>query len=855
MEATLSDSKLIAMLKNLIVCCIFSISSLYTFAQVSLVSNPGQNTFHLNRSSILYDDNEPKLIKIAAQLLQQDIQSVTGNESTIYTEKNNSPLVIIGTTESKHIQLLLKNGKLTQQSLPAGWDGYSIQIVANPFPDVQQALVIIGFNKRGAAYGTLLLSELMGVSPWYWWADVPVKKQENIFVEVKDIFKDAPLVKYRGIFINDEAPALSNWSRQKFGGFNHLFYTKVFELILRNKGNFLWPAMWGSAFYDDDPKNQYVAEDWGIVIGTSHHEPLMRAHDEWRRYGKGAWNYQTNDSTLRTFWRSSLYRSKNEKIITLGMRGDGDEPMSNETATGLLERIVADQRKIIEEVSGQPAEKSPQVWALYKEVQDYYDKGMRVPDDVTLLICDDNWGNVRRLPKITDPARTGGYGMYYHFDYVGGPRNYKWLNTNPLPRVWEQMNLTWEHQVKELWVVNVGDIKPMELPISFFLHQAWNPTRISIDQVKDFTVQWATQQFGQQYGEEIAGLLAAYAKINGRRKPELLDHQTYSLTHYNEFGKVVHEYQQLAKKAEQLYAQLPEEYESSFFQLVLHPIIACANLNELYYQVALNHHYADKGDLRANIAAAKAKDLFTKDSLITVRYHTINNGKWNHMMSQTHIGYTIWQQPEKNIMPSVKVLQEGSFKNDTIATYQPVTENFNRAKNLYKEVEGVVSIDAAEYTAKKETQGFSWKVLPDLGRTADAITSFPVTSAPAQLTKKSPYLEYEIHTTGKGQVSLTAYFSPTLNIYHAETGLRYAVQIDHETPQIVGINAEDHDTDIWEEWMRRNIIQKTTKHYIKKAGKHTIRYWLVDNGVVLQKLVLNMGGEKPSFLGPPSTRK
>lgn len=843
------------MLKKLIVCCIFSMTTLYVFAQVRVASHPGENSFHLNRAAILYDDNEPKLVKIAAQLLQQDIRSVTGDEPTIYTEKNNSPLVIIGTTGSKHIQLLLKNGKLNQASFPARWDGYSIQIVADPFPDVKQALVIIGFNKRGAAYGTLLLSELTGVSPWYWWADVPVKKQENIFVEVKDIFKDAPLVKYRGIFINDEAPALSNWSRQKFGGFNHLFYTKVFELILRNKGNFLWPAMWGSAFYDDDPKNQYVAEDWGIVIGTSHHEPLMRAHDEWRRYGKGAWNYQTNDSTLRSFWRSSLYRSKNEKIITLGMRGDGDEPMSNETATGLLERIVADQRKIIAEVSGQPAEKSPQVWALYKEVQDYYDKGMRVPDDVTLLICDDNWGNVRRLPKLTDPERKGGYGMYYHFDYVGGPRNYKWLNTNPLPRVWEQMNLTWEHGVKELWVVNVGDIKPMELPISFFLHQAWNPTRVSIDQVKDFTVQWAAQQFGQQYAEEIAGLLSAYAKINGRRKPELLDHQTYSLTNYNEFGKVVYEYQQLVKKAEQLSAQLPKEYEPSFFQLVLHPVIACANLNELYYQVALNHFYADRGDLRANIAAAKAKDHFTKDSLITIRYHTINNGKWNHMMSQTHIGYTIWQQPEKNIMPAVKFLQEGSFKNDTVATYQPVTENVRRAKHIYKEVEGVVSIDAAGYTSKKETQGFSWKVLPDLGRTADAITAFPVTSAPAQLNKKSPYLEYEIHTTGKGPVSLTAYFSPTLNIYHSETGLRYAVQIDNETPQIIGINAEDHNTDIWEEWMRKNIIQKTTKHYIKKAGKHTIRYWLVDNAIVLQKLVLNLGGEKQSFLGPPPTRK
>ncbi|MEI9910879.1 MAG: glycosyl hydrolase 115 family protein [Bacteroidota bacterium] len=390
----------------------------------------------------------------------------------------------------------------------------------------------------------------MGVSPWYWWADVPVKKRPSLYCKKGTTLSDSPKVKYRGIFINDEAPALSGWSKEKFGGFNHHFYEKVFELMIRLKANYLWPAMWGNAFYDDDSLNIQSADDYGIVIGTSHHEPLMRAHDEWRRYGKGKWNYDSNEVRLKEFWRSGMQRATNEKIVSVGMRGDGDEPMSRETATALLEKIVKDQRAIIEEVTKQPASATPQLWALYKEVQDYYDKGMRVPDDVTLLLCDDNWGNIRKLPKPGEKPRKGGYGIYYHFDYVGGPRNYKWLNTNPITRVWEQMHLAWEYKAREIWIVNVGDIKPMEFPISFFLDYAWNPAKISADDLQKYTEQWAASQFGDKYGKDIAGIILKYTKYNGRRKPELLDANTYSLQNYNEAESVTTEYNNLLAGAE-----------------------------------------------------------------------------------------------------------------------------------------------------------------------------------------------------------------------------------------------------------------------------------------------------------------
>ncbi|HLO37541.1 MAG TPA: glycosyl hydrolase 115 family protein, partial [Lacibacter sp.] len=513
---------------------------------------------------------------------------------------------------------------------------------------------------RGTAFGVFEVSKQMGVSPWYWWADVPVQTKKEIYINANATISDAPKVKYRGIFINDEAPALSNWSKEKFGGFNSKFYAKVFELMLRLKSNYIWPAMWGNAFYDDDSLNIKVADEYGIVIGTSHHEPLMRAHAEWARYGKKQkWNYDSTEAGLKEFWRDGMQRAWNEKIVSVGMRGDGDEPMSRETATSLLERIVKDQREIIKHVTGKPAEQTPQLWALYKEVQDYYDKGMRVPDDVTLLLCDDNWGNLRKLPKPNEKPRKGGYGIYYHFDYVGGPRNYKWLNTNPLPRIWEQMHLAYEHNVKDIWIVNVGDIKPMELPISFFLDYAWDPTKIDANDIQAYTVKWAAQQFGTKHATAIAELLAKYAKYNGRRKPELLDDRTYSLF-YGEWENVVNDYNDLLNKAEEINSELAAEQKDAFFQLVLHPIKACANLNEMYYNVAMNKE-AFKEKYESTVEYAdRVKELYNKDSLITIEYHKLNNGKWNHMMSQTHIGYTYWQQPPFNKMPAVQYLPEGT---------------------------------------------------------------------------------------------------------------------------------------------------------------------------------------------------
>lgn len=914
-----------------------------------------QNSFFplvtAGKSAPLYiSDNELSPVKNTAQLFANDLQAVTGIKPIIKAGKpsKEKEIVIIGTIgNSTLIDELIKKNKLDVSSIKNKWEAFLIQTIEKPFKGIGKALVIIGSDKRGTIYGMFDISEKIGVSPWYWWADVPIVKHHELYVKPGRFLMESPKVKYRGFFINDEAPALSGWAYEKFGGFNHKFYAKVFELLLRMKGNYLWPAMWGRAFNDDDTLNARTADIYGVVMGTSHHEPLVRAHDEWRRYGSGPWNYDKNKQKLKEFWTAGIKRmGSSENIVSIGMRGDGDEPMSEDSNIALLERIVRDQREIIKNVTGKPAEQTPQMWALYKEVQEYYDKGMRVPDDVTLLLCDDNWGNIRKLPSLKEKERTGGYGIYYHYDYVGGPRNYKWVNTNPIARVWEQMHLAYEYGVKQVWIVNVGDIKPMEFPLEFFLDYAWNPDKIGANDLADYTKMWSEQQFGPQYSEAISGIITKYLKFNGRRKPELLSPETYSLIHYQEAETVVKEYNDLLKEAELISDKLAPAYKDAYYQLVLHPVQACSNLLDLYVTVGKNRLYARQGRAITNELALKAKELFVKDSLISLYYNkTLANGKWSHMMDQTHIGYTYWQQPPINSMPTVNEISipdkaemgvsiEGSaswWPADSSVAILPAFnsldkkshyfEIFNRGKlsftytvestsralcfssvngildkgtriwvnvdwqlvmeedseipfqvtsstgekvsltaRLYKPVindsagflatDGYVSIEAQNFTSKKESNIIKWLVIPDLGRTVSGVTPVPVTAEEQKPEGNSPRLEYMFYSQDTGDVKVNLFFSPTLNFNNE--GLRYAISIDSQTPQIVNIHS-DTSLKTWEKWVSDNIAVITTDHKISQPGKHVIKYWMVDPGLVLQKVVVDFGGLRPSYLGPPES--
>jgi hypothetical protein len=785
------------------------------------------------------------LLNRAANWFINDVKSLTGIDLQQATDlpQKGKLLIYIAPLEDDFIQQLLRNKKLAQRPIAQHTESYQMQWVQRPAVGWESALIITGNGPRGTAYGLMDLMRAMGISPWHWWADVPITPQKQIYWHIPTIVFDYPRVTYRGIFINDEAPALAGWSREKFGGFNHRFYEKVFELMVRLKANYIWPAMWGNAFFDDDTANARVAREMAIIIGTSHHEPLMRAHDEWRRYGKGPWNYESNAQNLEIFWKEGLQKAKTEKIITIGMRGDGDEPMSRETATELLEKIVQQQRKIIAEVSGQPADASPQIWALYKEVQDYYDKGMRVPDDVTLLLCDDNWGNIRRLPSPTDQPRRGGYGMYYHFDYVGGPRNYKWLNTNPLPRIWEQMNMAYEHHVRKLWIVNVGDIKPMELPIHFFLDMAWNPEKFQPNKIFPYTVQWAAEQFNKELSTPIAELLAGYTKLSGRRKPELLDENTYSLTAFQEAERTLNTWSELEEKCFAVKKQLPATHHDAFFQLVEHPITALANLQRMYNATAQNHQAALFDPHKADSLGKLALLYYGTGSLLTQKYHSLRNGKWNHMMSQTHIGYTYWQQPPTQVPPTL-YLNRRADRN---------AEQTRRTTTSPQPTDSVwyVALSAESFSENSKGATISWQKIPDLGREGSAMVLLPSNKTAKEIQKEKPTLYYNIPFPKPGTYHLVLYCSPTLNIYKEEKGLLLKL-IFQQKEQILSLNENDDQPKYWDQWVANNIIEVKTTLNVSSAGNQTIALEGIHPGWVIQKLVVHQQPLPKSYLGPPA---
>ncbi len=806
------------------------------------------------------------LVHKAAELLQQDIEMITGRRPAILDTLPSAAgnLIIIGSLDRSPLVSRLADGHKIGSGSKGKWEAYSLQVTDHPLKGIGRALVISGSDRRGTAYGVFELSRQIGVSPWYWWADVPVKKKKEVYVRSGNWQYASPAVKYRGFFINDEAPAFSGWTRAKFGGVNHQVYEKVFELLLRLKANYLWPAMWNNAFNDDDSLNPVLADKYGIVMGTSHHEPMLRAQREWKRYGSGPWNYATNEDTLKAFWKKGIeHMGSHESIVTVGMRGDGDKPMTQGSPVDLLERIVKDQRSIIREVTGKDPSATPQLWALYKEVQDYYDKGMRVPDDITLLLCDDNWGNIRKLPKAGAAPRSGGYGIYYHFDYVGGPRNYKWLNTNPISRVWEQMHLALQYGVDRIWIVNVGDIKPMEFPISFFMDYAWDPGKWPAGRLDDYTRKWAAAQFGPRHATAIADILTKYTRYNARRKPELLSPDTYSLVNYHEAENVVDDYHRLAEKADSIYRELPVEYRDAYYELVLYPVKACANLNDMYVTTAMNRRYAAEGNPLANKLADAVRSMYAKDSALAWYYNkTLANGKWDHMMDQTHIGYTYWQEPRTNKMPELKTVSPKDLPAnpaDPIAmdstahhsSYAPRTASAASAgqANRFLEKDGYVSIEAAHYSRAVGSATIKWINIPGLGRTLSGMEADPVTASAQTPGGGNPGLEYSFYLSDTGAVHVKAYFSPSLDF--TGTGqLRYGISIDGEAPQVLNIVEGISARGVWDKWVADNIIIKTSEHHIRKPGLHILKYWLVDPGVVLQKIVLDAGGEKPSYLGP-----
>lgn len=800
-----------------------------------------------DKVEIYMDANDCRGVSYAANALVKDISKVSGSQATITS--NQKATILVGTIgHSAAIDQLIKQKRINGNLLKGKREKFIITVVNNQ-------LVIAGSDRRGTIYGIYELSQQMGVSPWYDWADVPVEHHDSIFVNRGTYSDGEPAVRYRGIFLNDEAPCLTSWVKNTYGTEygDHRFYQRVFELILRLRGNMMWPAMWGWAFYADDAENEKTADEMGVVMSTFHHEPMARNHQEYarNRKGWGPWNYQKNKANLQKFFREGIERMKGtEQIVTIGMRGDGDEAMSAEADTKLMTNIINDQRKIIADVTGRKASETPQVWALYKEVLDYYDKGMKVPDDVTLLLCDDNWGNVRRVPNAQERKHKGGWGLYYHVDYVGAPRNSKMLNVTPVQNPWEQLTLAYENGIDRLWILNVGDLKPMEYPISQFMDMAWNPHKYSVNNITRHTRDWCAQQFGEPQADEAARILNLACKYNGRCTPEMLNRNTYSLEN-GEWQEVVNQYLQLEADALRQYNSLPAAYHDAYRQIILFPIELMSNLHQMYFAQAMNHALFKQNNPKANIWADECERFFKRDSLICHDYnHKMSGGKWNGMMTQKHIGYTSWND---------------DFEKDTCPELFRVT-----SKNgvIISENNGVVEIEAPYYSSKTDAAETKWTEIPFMGKSVSAMTLMPYTKSVkgASITYK---FKMQVSKTpdgktsddkafngyvsnGKQKVRIHVITKSTLD-YLNKGGLTYGVSLDGTSPVEVNFNKDLNEKpeniyNIYYPTIATRIVDQVIELELPATadGIHTLTLTPNDPAIVFEKIVIDGRGGKKS---------
>ncbi|MFJ6672800.1 glycosyl hydrolase 115 family protein [Actinosynnema sp. NPDC091369] len=979
-----------------------------------VVDDPGPGRFPLASRGgvaalVVSDADHPGVVRVVGDL-RDDLERVTGVRPEITsvggaddpTAVPRGDVVIVGTVgRSPLIDGLVERGKLDVSGIEGRWETSLQQVVHNPVPGVRRAFVIAGSDQRGTIFGAYDVSREIGVSPWHWWADVPPAHRAELHVLPGRHGQGTPAVKYRGFFINDENPALGTWAPKHFGtghapgfpaGFNHHFYAKVFEAALRLKANYVWPAVWGRAFAEDDPLNHATAQEYGVVMGTSHEAPMMRGIEEWNRHaragagdpygGNGGWSFRRNRAAVERYWTDGVRRMKDEGfegVVTLGMRGNGDVSLPDGDGIELMREILASQREIL---AREGMADVPQVQTLYKEVQRYWEQGLRPPDDVTVVFADDNWGNMRKLPDPSLPERAGGYGLYYHFDYVGGGRNYKWVDTSLLPNVWDQLHQSYEYGIDRLWVVNAGDVKGNELPLQFFLDYAWDPHRWPVEKLGEWEKRYAAQNFGSRWAGEVASVLREYGKLQSDRKPELLNRKAtaagtaityddqaspFSLTDYREIDRVTEQWQRLADEAERIRSTLPQSKQDAYHQLVHYPVKATANLYALRLAEFTNLFYAKQGRASANALADATDARFAEDQAMSEYYNTVlAGGKWNGFQTQPKIGYgdvarygpnAPWQQPERDnrvlpdeVFPAVKrvslpqvaelgvavdgsdqwwpaaggspvlpafsphqsqpgqyvdVFNRGAVPFDyrvtsgaawlevdrphgTVAeqvrldvrvdwsrapkgrtevpltitgagaevTVRAVVENDLVDPRGFVEANGYVSIEAAHATRVVDGDGVRWKRIPDLGRTGDGMEPFPVTAPSREPT--GPRLEYELTVRSDGPVTVWAHLSPR-NPVLPGPGLRYAVSFDDQPPQVVDITAATgaNDTTMNRQWERNtsdNVNRTATGHHLT-AGVHTLKVWVVDPTVVVQKLVVDTGGLRSSYLGPPESRR
>ena len=788
-------------------------------------------------AAVTVDAGDLPGVLIAAETLREDFARVCGQKAPAEGGRT----IYAGTVDSPLVKRLAQEGRIDISPLRGQYETYILKVT-------RDGIIIAGADMRGTIYGIYEVSEQIGVSPWYDWADVPVQRAQDLSMATGTYTVPEPGVRYRGIFLNDEAPCLTSWVKNTYGTDygDHRFYARVFELLLRLRANFMWPAMWDWAFYADDPENSRTASEMGIIMGTSHHEPMARNHQEWVRLdgSAGPWDYTTNRKTLDKFFAEGVRRAAGtEDLITIGMRGDGDAALGKEGEEAnfikLMERIIANQRTIIRRETGRPAEERPQVWALYKEVQQYYDLGLRVPDDVTILLSDDNWGDVRKLPTAEERNRKGGWGLYYHVDYVGAPRNSKWLNITPIQNMWEQLQLTWDYGVEKLWVLNVGDLKPMEYPIDLFLAMARRPQGFGLDELDAHLKGFCAKAFGEDQADEAARILNLLCKYSGRTTAEMMDHTTYDLPS-GEFRQVCDDFVRLEAEALRQYLALDPEYRDAYQEIILFPTQALSNLYEMYYAQAMNLSLAQRNDPAANAWADRVERCFARDAELMESYNKdIAGGKWDGMMTQKHIGYFSWND---------------NFPADRLPRIERVDADTPGGFSFAADPRGFTAVEAEHFLKCASPAGTSWTVIPDMGRTLSGIALMPY-SVPAE----GASLTYRFELP-EGVDGVRVHVITKSTLAFNNTGHRYEVTLGGSgTVQHFNANLNEDPANIYSVYyptVARRVVE-TVSELPASPGWNELVLKPLDPGIVFEKIVIDYGGYTPSFLfgtESPATR-
>jgi len=928
-------------------------------------------------SDIVVSADDSRVVQIAAENLAEDVQRVTGKKPVVRNDVNSLQgyAVFAGTVgKSSFVDSLVSQGKLDVTQLRGQWESFLITTVASPVPGVSMGLVIAGSDRRGTAFGIFELSEAIGVSPWYWWADVTPRHRERLFVESGTRRAGPPSVQYRGIFINDEDLGLQPWAAKTFdpklGDIGPKTYARVFELLLRLKANTLWPAMHSctKAFnlYAD---NKQVADDYAIVMGSSHAEPMLRNNvTEWVEKHED-YNYTENADGVRRYWEQRVEENgKFENVYTLGMRGIHDSPIVGPKTQAerikVLEQIFADQRGLLAKHVESDVSTVPQIFCPYKEVLSDYRNGLKVPDDVTIVFPDDNFGYIRYLPTEAERKRPGGFGVYYHASYLGGPLSYLWLDTTPPSLIWEEMSKAYDHGVRKFWMLNVGDIKPAEISIDLFMQMGWDITKWQRHNLGNFLVNWADTKFGHWHAYEVAAVMDQYYHLGFARKPEHLqwnfaneDRKPTALTAFDygdEVQQRIDAYEALKADVDRLYEQCPTPLKDAFYELVVYPVRASALANRRYFSFEKAREYLAQGRASASEWRRRGEEATRLLNLETTYFNEkVAGGKWRHIMSEVPPG-DMWQSmrmrtpvassellemklPEKPglgvaiegrreplndevaVLPVINGLTRetrfidifntgnspapwkattkqrwiklsqnaGDLRQDTRLrisidwTRVPKDEKFSGTvevsaagvrrlitvpifnpkitveSNSFIETGGVVSIEAEHYSeVSVRVRNELWSTIPGLGRTGDAVSVSPTTaeSFKPEDIDIAPAMSYSVYFFTAGKFNVTCYLVPTFPITTGR-GLRYAVGFDNQPPQIVTVGADLQTPS--RQWSLNVLNASTTGasvHEIATPGAHTLKIYMVDAGVVLDKIVIDTGGLKPSYLGPPETR-